>query len=82
MDDPDIGSLMRAAADRQVAVTALQKKYSQSESIPSEQLVLDMRELLATERVVLDCIITMFVNLSLSQPAQLPGAQSSDPPSQ
>jgi len=62
-NDPDIKSLMRAAAERQRAVAALQKKYQESESIPTEQLVLDMRELLATERVVLDAIITLFVKL-------------------
>lgn len=63
MNDPDINSLMRAAAERQLAVATLQKKYEESESIPTEQLVLDMRELLATERVVLDAIITLFVKL-------------------
>jgi hypothetical protein len=63
MTDPDINSLMRAAAERQHAVAALQKKYHESESIPTEQLVRDMRELLATERVVLDAIITLFVKL-------------------
>ena len=63
MNDPDLGSLMKAAAERQQAVAALQKKYAESESIPTEQLVLDMRELLATERVVLDAIITLFLKL-------------------
>jgi hypothetical protein len=63
MNDPDISSLMQAAAERQLAVAALQKKYHESESIPTEQLVQDMRELLATERVVLDAIITLFVKL-------------------
>ena len=63
MHDPDVSSLMRAAAERQLAVAALQKKYEESESIPTEQLVLDMRELLSTERVVLDAIITLFVKL-------------------
>jgi len=63
MHDPDINSLMKAAAERQLAVAALLKKYEQSESIPTEQLVLDMRELLSTERVVLDAIITLFVKL-------------------
>ena len=63
MNDPDVSSLMRAATERQLAVSALQKKYEQSESIPTEQLVLDMRELLATERVVLDAIITLFVKI-------------------
>ena len=63
MNDHDMGSLMKAAAERQLAVAALQKKYAVSESIPTEQLVLDMRELLATERVVLDAIITLFMNL-------------------
>ena len=62
-NDPDISSLMKAAAERQLAVAALQKKYEQSDSIPTEQLVLDMRELLSTERVVLDAIITLFVKL-------------------
>lgn len=63
MNDPDIHNLMRAATERQLAVRALQKKYEQSESIPTEQLVLDMRELLSTERVVLEAIITLFVKL-------------------
>jgi hypothetical protein len=63
MTDPDPGSLMKAAAERQQAVAALQKKYAESESIPTEQLVLDMRELLATERVVPDAILTLFLNL-------------------
>jgi hypothetical protein len=63
MMNPDVGSLMKAAAERQLAVAALQTKYAESESIPTEQLVRDMRELLATERVVLDAIITLFVKL-------------------
>jgi hypothetical protein len=63
MNDPDMSSLLKAAAERQLAVTALQKKYAESESIPTEQLVLDMRELLSTERVVLDAIITLFIKL-------------------
>ena len=70
MDDHDLGSLMKAATERQLAVTALQKKYAESESIPTEQLVRDMRELLATERVVLDAIITLFIKLG--QPAGSP----------
>jgi hypothetical protein len=67
MHDTDVSSLMRAAAERQLAVVALQKKYAASESIPTEQLVRDMRELLATERVVLDAIITLFVRLGQAQ---------------
>jgi hypothetical protein len=63
MHDPDINSLMKAAAERQLAVATLQKKYQESESVPTEQLVLDMRELLSTERVILDAIITLFVKL-------------------
>ena len=63
MNDPDIAGLMQAAAERQLAVAALQKKYAERESIPTEQLVRDMRELLSTERVVLDAIITLFVKL-------------------
>jgi hypothetical protein len=63
MSDQDIKSLKRAASERQLAVAALQKKYSESESVSTEQLVLDMRELLATERVVLDAIITLFVRI-------------------
>jgi hypothetical protein len=63
MHDPDINSLMKAASERQLAVAALQKKYEESESVPTEQLVKDMRELLATERVVLDAIITLFVKM-------------------
>jgi hypothetical protein len=63
MHDRDIRSLMKAAAERQVAVSALQKKYAASHDISSEQLVADMRELLATERIVLDAIITLFLTL-------------------
>jgi len=63
MHDPDMRSLLKAAAERQLAVAALQEKYADSESIPTEQLVLDMRELLSTERVVLDAIITLFISL-------------------
>jgi len=66
MNDPDVSSLMKAAAERQLAVAALQKKYAESESIPTEQLVRDMRELLSTERVVVDAIITLFVRLGHS----------------
>jgi len=63
LQDPDLNNLMMAASERQLAVAALQKKYGQSDHVPTEQLVLDMRELLATERVVLDAIITLFVKL-------------------
>jgi hypothetical protein len=63
MSDQDINSLKRAASERQLAVAALQKKYAENESVSTEQLVLDMRELLATERVVLDAIITLFVKI-------------------
>jgi hypothetical protein len=61
--DTDVSRLIKAATERQLAVLELQKKYEHSESIPTEQLVQDMRELLATERVVLDAIITLFVKL-------------------
>ena len=70
MNDSNLGSLMKAAAERQLAVTALQKKYAESENISTDQLVLDMRELLATERVVLDAIITLFVKLGPDNPAK------------
>ena len=63
MNTSDINSLMKAAAERQLAVAALQTKYERSESVPTEQLVRDMRELLSTERVVLDAIITLFIRL-------------------
>ena len=63
MSNPDVNSLMMAAAERQTAVAALQKKYAESEDVPTEQLVRDVRELLATEQVVLDAIITLFVKL-------------------
>jgi hypothetical protein len=73
MSDPELSNLMTAAAERHLAVAALQKKYEQSESVPTEQLVLDMRELLATERVVLDAIITLFVKLGAGEtPAPAP----------
>jgi hypothetical protein len=63
MHEPDIRELLKAAADRQLAVVALQEKYAASESISTEQLVLDMRELLSTERLVLEAIITLFISL-------------------
>jgi hypothetical protein len=68
MNDHDMTSLVKAATERQMAVAALQKKYERSESVPTEQLVLDMRELLATERVVLDAIITLFVKIGGAKP--------------
>jgi hypothetical protein len=78
MHDPDISSLMRAAAERQLAVAALQKKYEESQSIPTEQLVADMRELLSTERVVLDAIITLFVKLGHGEHASHAQAGAAD----
>lgn len=78
MEDPDIGSLMKAAAERRLAVAALQEKYRNSESIPTEQLVLDMRELLSTERVVLDAIITLFIKLGRHEAAGLPSPAATD----
>lgn len=70
MNDRDINSLMKAAAERQLAVVSLQKKYAERVSVPTEQLVLDLRELLATERVVLDAIITLFVKLGHASEAR------------
>jgi hypothetical protein len=63
MNNSDINGLMLAAAatERQPAVAAPQKKYGDSASIPTEQPVLDMRELLSTDAVVLDPIITLSV---------------------
>ena len=66
MGELDVKNLVRAASDRLVAVAALQKKYETSKDIPTEQLVQDMRELLFTERIVLDAIITLFVELGHS----------------
>lgn len=66
MSELDVKGLARAASDRLIAVDALQKKYAASKDIPTEQLVQDMRELLATERVVLDAIITLFIELGHS----------------
>ena len=71
MHDPDINSLMKAASERQLAVAALQKKYETSKRVPTEQLVSDMRELLSTERVVLDAIITLFVKLGHGEDRQV-----------
>jgi hypothetical protein len=68
---------MKAASERQLAVATLQKKYAESESVPTEQLVLDMRELLSTERVVLDAIITLFVKLGHVEDRPLAAAPSS-----
>jgi hypothetical protein len=67
MNEHDVTILMKAATERQLAVAALQKKYDTSQDIPTEQLVRDMRELLATERIVLDAIITLFVKLGHAQ---------------
>jgi hypothetical protein len=61
--DHDISALKKAADQRQLAVNTLQKKYAASHNIPTEQLALDMCEVLATERVVLDAIITLFVDV-------------------
>jgi hypothetical protein len=80
MNDPDLGDLMKAAAERQLAVAALQQKYGASADIPTEQLVLDMRELLATERVVLDAIITLFVKLDREEPKPARAPESARPP--
>ena len=77
MTDPDLNNLVQAASERQLAVAALQKKYESSEGIPTEQLVLDMRELLATERVVLEAIITLFVKMG-HEP--IPAAKSESAP--
>ena len=63
MNNVDVSHLMRAAEERQLAVAELQRKYEGQVSVSTEQLVRDMRELLATERVVLDAIITLFVEL-------------------
>ena len=63
MNDPDVDNLIRAATERHLAVGMLQKKYDDATNLPTEQLVQDMRELLATERVVLDAIITLFVKM-------------------
>ncbi len=68
MNDAEVDNLMKAAAERQLAVVELQKKYEISDNIPTEQLVRDMRELLATERVVLDAIITLFVKVVPAEP--------------
>jgi hypothetical protein len=67
MHDPDVQALIRAAAERQLAVDALQKKYAESEGIPTEKLVKDMQELLSTEWAVLDAIITLFVKIGSSE---------------
>ncbi len=76
MNDPDVNTLMLAATERQLAVAALQKKYESSTNVPTEQLMLDMGELLSTERVVLDAIITLFVKLGHApaprEPSPLP----------
>lgn len=57
MGNHDVSSLMKAAAAAD----------AESESVPTEQLVSDLRELLATERVVLDASITLFVKLGHAQ---------------
>lgn len=64
MDDPDMSGLLKAVTDRQLAVTALQEKYATSEGKTTEQLVLDMGELLTSERLIFDAITTLFMKLS------------------
>jgi hypothetical protein len=84
MNDHEMQSLLKAAAERQLAVAELQEKYATSKGISTEQLVLDMRELLATERVILDAIITLFVNLGHGAGGSdktLPGDELTAPPS-
>jgi hypothetical protein len=71
MSDPDVTSLMRAASQRQLAVAALQQKYEAASDASTQQLVHDMRELLATERVVLDAIITLFVRIGADNKASV-----------
>lgn len=44
VSDSDISHLAQAAAERQLAVTALQQNYAESVGVPTEQQVLDMRE--------------------------------------
>jgi hypothetical protein len=63
MNDHEMQSLMQAASEWQLAVADLQEKYATSKGVSTEQLVLDMGKLLATERVIFDDIITLFVNL-------------------
>jgi hypothetical protein len=81
MRDTELTNLMRAASERQLAVAALQKKYETCASLPTETLVRDMRELLATERVVLDAIITLFEAIARVAPPPGP-ARSPDAPAQ
>jgi hypothetical protein len=64
VNETEVSALVQAAAERQLAVTALEEKYAESSDLPTKQLVADMRELLATERVVLDSIITLLIKLS------------------
>ena len=75
--DHDIRRLMQAAAERQLAVATLQKKYAGSEHPSTEQLVGDMQELLAAERDILDAIITLFVDLGHGDDT---GSGSAPPP--
>ena len=59
MHDPEMNSLMKAATERQLAVAALQKKYQASESVPTEQLVLDMRPPCLDQSFCLICAMTI-----------------------
>jgi len=81
MSHLDVNGLVRAASDRQAAVAALQKKYQESNDFSTEQLVGDMGELLATERIVLDAIITLFVELGNRSEAQSAAAMPPATPS-
>ena len=79
MNDPELNSLMRAAAERLLAVSALQAKYQGSEGVPTEQLVRDMGELLVTERVVLDAIITLFTKFGAEPAGAAPEPMAESP---
>ena len=70
MTDPEISDLLKAVAERHLAVTTLQEKYAKSEGIATEQLVLDMGELLAAERLVLDAIVTLFLKLGPNETSE------------
>lgn len=80
MSPLDVNGLVRAASDRQSAVAALQKKYQESPDATAAQLVGDLQELLATERIVLDAIITLFVELGHRSDAQIPLPSAPPPP--
>jgi hypothetical protein len=69
MDNLEISDLLKAVTDRQLAVATLQEKYATGEGATTEQLVRDLAEVLAADRVVFDAIITLLLKRGVEEPS-------------